>query len=543
MFSLVIILLKAYIFALINNHEKFIFFLLLINFTFYNSQAPSVQWNKYIGGSQQEAVNAMKITNDGGYIFAGSTQSVYIDNIFMNHQGSTTRPDYWILKTDSNGTIQWTKSFGGTNEDRAYDVQQTPDGGYILVGVSLSNDGDVTDHKGIAGSADCWVIKLDSLGNLQWKKSFGGTFSDYANTVILTADGNYVIAGSSYSNNGDVNGHHGSQSTIDSWMIKINPLGNVLWSKSLGGTSDDMFKDLKQTPDGGYILAADSWSNDGDIVNGHHGTTYFSNMWIVKTDANGDIQWQKSLGGSNDEISNSVELTPDGGFIFAGEGNSGDGDVSFHFGPTAPFPSPDYWVVKTDGFGNIQWEKSFGGTNSDMAMSAKSTSDGGYLIAGHTGSTDGQIVERFGANFNYDYWTLKLNGSGDIIWQKTLGGQHDDYITDIYSINNGYVAVGRSSSNSQNTFDLLLYQLGTESLGVDNFTAKNAISLYPNPVKDIFYFSEQLMEIELYSLDGKLIIKIPSAKSIDLPFLSHGEYLLKGITQKQKSFVKKFLKN
>ncbi|WPO81965.1 T9SS type A sorting domain-containing protein [Chryseobacterium sp. JJR-5R] len=515
--------------------------ILFISFTVYKSQVPSIQWSKYIGGTQHEVIHDMKITSDGGYVFAGKTYSLYIGNIFMNHHGNTTRADFWILKTDSSGNIQWTKSFGGSEHDIAYSVQQTPDGGFILAGTSESNNGDVTDHKGFSGSSDSWVLKLDSSGNVQWKKSFGGVLSDYTSAVILTADGNYLIAGSSYSNDGDLSGHHGSLSYTDGWLMKIDTNGNVLWSRSYGGGSHDMIKDVKHTSDGGYIIAADSYSNDGDIPSGHHGDIYTSDIWIVKTDINGNIQWQKSVGGSNNEKAGSVEITPDGGLILAGESSSGDGDVSFHFGVTQPYPAPDFWLVKTDVSGNIQWEKSYGGTGSDIAMSAKPALDGGYIIAGDSSSTDGDVTEHFGGD-GYDYWTLKVNATGNIIWQKSLGGINSDNATDIYEVSNGYVVAGSSTSNSQNVYDLLLYKLSNVVLSIGESAVVHSVSVYPNPSRDIVYFSEQLKEIEVYSVDGKLLMKIASAKTIDLSLMAHGEYLLKGYTSNNQVFTKKLIK-
>lgn len=514
-------------------------FLLFLHFSFHKSQGLAIQWQKYIGGSQQEHVNAMKKTSDGGFIFAGSTQSIYIGNIYMTHHGSTSVPDYWLLKTDSNGNIQWSKNFGGTSEDRAYDVQQTADGGYIVVGASGSNNGDVNDHIGDAGPSDCWVIKVDANGNIQWKKSYGSIFGDYGNSVILTNDGNYLIVGGSYY----LSDHHGTPSTPDGWILKIDPSGNIIWSKSLGGTFSDSFASGKQTPDGGYILVASSYSNDGDVGIGHHGTTYSSDIWVVKTDGSGNIQWQKSFGGADNEIPTSIELTPDGGFVIAGESSSSDGDVSGHFGAPTIYPYPDYWIVKLDGLGNIQWEKSFGGNSYDYATLAKPTSDGGYLVAGHTASTDGQVLERFGSIFNYDYWILKLNNLGDIVWQKTLGGENYDYATDIYPNNNGYIVAGSSSSNSVNVFDLLLYQIGPETLGTEDLINKSSVAFYPNPVKNMLYFSEELIQVQLYSIDGRFIKSFPSTKSIDFSSLSSGEYLIKAKTKQQQDVSKKFLKN
>ncbi|MFY9419238.1 MAG: hypothetical protein WAP17_09180, partial [Bacteroidales bacterium] len=229
------------------------------------------------------------------------------------------------------GDIIWQKCFGGTNEDYAYSIQQTSDSGFIVAGYTFSNDGDVSGYHGYF---DYWVVKLNSSGDIEWQKCLGGTYYDYAYSIQQTSNGGFIVAGSTNSNNGDVSGYHGY---FDYWVVKLNSSGDIEWQKCLGGTNNDYANSIQQTSDGGFIVAGYTESNDGD-VSGYHGGDY--DAWVVKLNSSGDILWQKCLGGTIDDRANSIQQTSDGGFIVAGFTVSNDGDVSGNHGAS------DAWVVK-----------------------------------------------------------------------------------------------------------------------------------------------------------------------------------------------------
>ncbi len=393
------------------------------------AQAPNIEWEKSLGGREREMAYCIRQTTDGGYIVAGQSQSNNAD--VSGHHGLTNYWDYWIVKLDAAGNIQWEKSLGGINNDYAYSIQQTLDGGYIVAGTSSSKDGDVSGNH---GGSDYWIVKLDATGNIQWEKSLGGSQEDYGYAIQQTLDGGYIVGGSTASSDGDVSENHGN---FDYWIVKLDAAGNIQWQKSLGGSGEDIVRSIKQTTDGGYIVAGFSDSNDGDVSGNHGGR----DCWIVKLDDTGNIQWQKSLGGYRDDEAQSIQLTTDGGYVVAASSRSNDGDVSGHHGSTTFF---DYWVVKLDDTGNIQWQKSLGGSNPEYAYSIQQTLDGGYIVGGYTMSSDGDVT---GLHYAIDMWVVKLTTDGAIQWQKTLGGNKDDRAFSIRQTNDGgYIVAGFSDS-------------------------------------------------------------------------------------------------
>jgi len=205
-------------------------------------------------------------------------------------------------------SIEWEKSLGGSNNEAAYSIQQSTDGGFIVAGYSKSDNGDVSENHGLT---DYWIVKLTSTGHIKWQKSLGGSDYDDAYSIQQTTDGGFIVAGISYSNDGDVSGNHGQ---ADYWVVKLDSSGNVQWQKSLGGSNVEVLSSVGQTTDGGFIVCGWSDSNDGDIT-GHHGSAGFADYWIVKLDSVGSIQWEKSLGGSDEDYGSSVQQTSDGGFI------------------------------------------------------------------------------------------------------------------------------------------------------------------------------------------------------------------------------------
>ncbi|ESU24937.1 hypothetical protein FEDK69T_04940 [Flavobacterium enshiense DK69] len=495
--------------------KQFIFFFTVcLLFASVYSQ-PSISWQKSLGGTGIDIMNSIQQTSDGGYIIAGYSNSNNGD-VAGNHGGT----DYWVVKLTNTGNIDWKKSFGGTGEEIADSIVQTNDGGYIIAGTSFSNNGDVSGNH---GGSDCWIVKLTNIGTIQWQKSFGGTLRDEASSIVQTADGGYIFVGQSNSNNGNVTVNKGG---FDYWVVKLNSIGVIEWQKSFGGTLNDYACSIQQTTDGGYIIAGDSNSNNLDVT-GHHG---HYDIWAVKLTSTGTIAWQRSLGGSNSDVTYSILQTTDGGYIIAGYSNSNDGDITGSLGDF------DYWIVKLTNTGSIDWKKSLGGTHVDHAYSIQQTSDGGYIVGGFSNSNDFDVTGNHG---NFDYWVVKLTNTGIIQWQKSLGGSGIDKITLIkQTTDGGYAIAGYSNSNNNDVsgnhgdYDYWIVKLSS-TLSTDESTFENLFSVYPNPMNNELHVNINGNTLDLpyiiYDQSGRSIItgKLSDYKNvIKTGNLSKGVYIL-----------------
>jgi len=269
----------------------------------------TIEWQKSLGGVGIEEANYVEPTFDGGYIVAGSA-NVTNGNVTGNHGLA----DYWVVKLTATGTLKWARSFGGTLNEYARCVRQTADSGYIIVGETASNNLNVSGNH---GQIDCWIVKIDTGGTLLWQKTLGGTGNDYGYSIEQTSDGGYIVGGETTSNNGDVTGNHGKS---DCWVVKLDASGTMIWQKALGGGGNEHAHSIQQTLDGGYILGATSDSADGDVT-----TNYgYEDYWLVKLDAVGDTLWTRVYGGSEHDGAYSVCQDADGGYVLAGWTNSPD---------------------------------------------------------------------------------------------------------------------------------------------------------------------------------------------------------------------------
>ncbi len=506
--------------------KKTLFILGVILIQLNSFSQPAIQWQKTLGGSFDEYGFNIQQTADEGYIVAGMTNST--DGDVTGNHGDY---DYWIVKLRATGTIQWQKTLGGSAEDYAFSIQQTADGGYIVAGMTNSTDGDVTENH---GSYDCWIVKLNATGTIQWQKTFGGSFEDAALSIQQTTDGGYIVASYTGSTDGDVSGNHGD---YDYWIVKLNATGTIQWEKTLGGTAADFAFSIQQTTDGGYIVGGYTGSGDGDVTENHGSYDY----WIVKLNATGTIQWQKTLGGTYFDEAQSIQQTADGGYIVAGNTDSADGDVSGYHG------SYDYWVVKLNATGAVQWQKALGGFNDDKATSIQQTKDGGYIVAGWTYSTDGDVI-RNNSDYDYvgnDYWIVKLNATGTITWQKALGGFNDDVATSIQQTKDGgYVVAGWTYlidgyvAENQRSYDYLIVKLEAGSLSTSSFQQENIV-IYPNPAKSTLnlQFPNDILidKIIIIDLTGKIIIEqTKNTTQVNTEGLASGMYLIQAISGEKK---------
>lgn len=513
-----------------------LFLIFLISFLSNAQSPPAIQWQRTLGGSDWDQGHSVWATNDGGSIIVSYSPSTD-GNVTGNHGNG----DYWVAKLDNSGNIQWQKSLGGSNYDMPHEIQQTSDGGYIVVGESSSIDGDVTGHHDVAGTySDYWVVKLNSVGSIQWQKSIGGSSMDIAQTIAETSDGGYIIAGSSSSTDGDAVGHLPYNNT-DLWVVKINSTGNIIWQKSYGGYSTEVAYSIKQTSDGGYVVAGSTSSNSGDITSLYGENDY----WILKLDTVGNLQWQKTYGGSYNDSVSSVQQTSDGGYIIAGSSQSHDYDVTFHYGSPINY---DAWIVKLNASGQIQWQKTLGGTGGENANSIQQLSDGGYIFAGVSSSTDGDAAGNPSAGGNF--WIVRLNPSGNVLWQKSVGGSSGDIAKSIKKTSDGgFIIAGSSYSNNGDVTlhygnltypDIWVVKLGTEVLSTNESKHEN-LTIYPNPTTDKLFVSGLSSDeaYEIYSLTGQRLKNGKTLEySLDVKDLEKGTYFIK-IKNKKQKFIKK----
>jgi len=491
---------------------------------------PTIQWQQSLGGNGIDFAQSIQQTTDGGYIVAGQSGSTDGD-VTGNHGNN----DYWIVRLDTAGGLVWQKSLGGSDNDLGNSIQQTTDGGFIVAGNCRSTDGDVTGNHGLN---DYWVVKLDASGVISWQKSLGGTGVDIAHSVEQTSDGGYIVSGISNSTDGDVSGNHGG---FDYWVVKLNSDGSLDWQKTLGGSDYDEGFSAKQTSDGGYIVAGASASTNGNVTGNHGALDY----WIVKLDADGNLVWQKALGGNSDDGASSAEETTDGGFIVEGYTNSNNGNVTGNHG------GGDYWIVKLDATGNIVWKKCLGGTLLDYASSVQQSLGDGYIVAGYSSSTNGDVTVNHGSS---DYWLVKLDESGALVWQKSLGGTTSETSSGVQqTADGGFVVTGSSNSNNGDVSgnhgfeDYWVVKLTTDGITGIPSLSNSFISIYPNPATTQLYIHfttlfegscSQDEEVTVLNILGEQVMKETASSqsdniTLDISALPSGAYIIQLATVKE----------
>lgn len=377
------------------------------------AQLPPQQWALKYGGGDVDIPFAIKFTTDGGTVAVGYTDSKNGD---VSPQPNREYWDLWIIKLDRCGTIQWEKSFGGTAYETAKDVVQTADGGYIIAGETNSTDGGVV--AGYGGTKDIWLLKLTANGTLVWQKRYGGTGLDIATHLHLLEDGNILLTASSSSNDGNIKGNHGTGGFTDAVLMKLDANGNFLWSKCFGGSKNEELLDI-EIINGRIYLAGYANSTDGDIPPSQKNY----DVWLLAVDGNGNKIYSKVYGGSQNDVAYSMTKGDDGSLTLAGYTTSNDGDV------TGAKGSQDYWILNiTPGNGKLNWQKVAGGTDAEYANSIITDTDGGYIVGGISYSNNGDITNPLGEG---DYWIIKLNAAGKILWKQNMGGSGNDHLRSV----------------------------------------------------------------------------------------------------------------
>jgi hypothetical protein len=421
-----------------------IIIILIIFITELKAQEPVIAWQQTIGGSGLDYFKSCNQTSDNGYIIGGYSYSEISGDKTEGNIGSA---DYWVLKLDSVGDIEWQNTIGGASTDFLASVEQTFDGGYIIGGYSKSGaSGDKTELNFIGGEGyDYWIVKLNALGSIEWQNTIGGNNDDFLVSTHQTMDGGYIIGGYSSSTlSGDKSeGNMGGAGTKDYWILKLNSSGSIIWQNTIGADGNDVLAEIRETAEGNYIVGGYSDSKkNGDKTIKRWGS--LSDYWVMQLNSSGTIMWQNVFGGLDSDLLTSVIQLADGGFLFGGYSDSDiTGNKSKHLYVGS---HTDYWLVKTDALGNIIWDKVLGGSENEIITSMTETAGQNLLIAGYSISPSSfdKLEPTQGLE---DYWILELDNSGKTLWENDLGGILNERP---YAIGNtqdgGFFVLGYSAS-------------------------------------------------------------------------------------------------
>jgi hypothetical protein len=422
------------------------------------SQAPDTLWTKTYGGPGADYCRSLQQTSDGGYALIGHTTSFGAGDW-----------DTYFVKTDSNGDTLWTRKYGGPQYDDGWDIQQTHDKGYIIVGRSNSFG---------PSAMDVYLIRTDSLGDTLWTRTYGGSDWDEAYAVRQIQDHGFIVAG--------VTESFGS-GEMKLYLIRTDSVGDTLWTRSYGdGENDYVGWSVQETASNGYIVAG--------YVDHHPG---YADVYLMKTDSMGDTLWTRKYGGSLNEYSYALDNTFDGGYIVAGRTSS------YGMGMY------DFYLIRTDSLGDTLWTRSYGGPAWDGGRSVQQTSDSGFIVVGWTDS--------FGPLLEYDIYAVKTDCNGNILWSNSLGGSDQDYGYSVIETSDfGYAIVGFTFSFGFAAGEFYLIKTAPDTLGLAETQVKtpaihDSQLVFPNPFRDNIEISlsvetcENDISLEIIDITGRFI--------------------------------------
>lgn len=520
-----------------------------------NAQVPAIGWQKTIGGSDNDSLTSVQPTADGGVIACGISKSDISGN--KTQQSFNNSYDYWVVKLKPNGSLQWEKTIGGNGVDLNPVIIQTPDGGFLVGGRSKSNISGLKTEDAINFSYDYWVIKIDKDGAYQWDNTLGNIQLEAATGLALTADGGYIIAGYAHSNNGfdksELN--RGSSVWADYWLVKLDKKGRVKWNKTYGGGNEDILTCITATTDGGFVMGGHSYSpaefekTDSFLGN--------CDYWIVKIDAAGNKLWDKVYGGIFSDYQTSIAQTADGGFILGGYSNS---PASFSKTGSFRGVT-DYWIIKTDAAGNKQWDRTLGGTGGDYLYTVQQTTDKGYILGGSSNSNalleksenskglyDNWIVKLdAGGNLQWDktyggarsdklsgireisanQYVLGATSNSGVSGDKSAGTVNNSGLNDFWILRLTAAAGKQSVSESTNS-------IAISSNTSDAITQKLFMRVSPNPASSLAVVSYEIAtaskaSLVVYDVNGKVIVNrsilnSKGTENVDLTKFAAGTY-------------------
>lgn len=402
----------------------FIFLLFLGSLSHLSLKGQKLTWEHNYGSTGHDWPGTVRPTSDGGYILAGR-----VDSAGQDVSGPLMgEADVWVAKLDSAGGIEWEQNYGGSDHDVPFDIREAKGQGYIVCAITYSSDGDISGNvMGI--EEDIWLIRLDDSGQIIWENNFGGSECDQGHSVLETGDGNFVVTGVAESSDGDVSGNVSGSGDV--WTLKVGPNGSLLWEENHSQSDYDAGFEIQKGHDNGYVVSG--------RASGPQGFDY--QAYVLKLDSVGALEWDNVYGGSQYEALFSIKTLDDGGYITTGYSYSDDGDVSDNYGKS------DIWVLGLDSTGNMEWERNYGGSNSESASSVHHDHNGGYIIGGKTRSDNGDVTP---PQDSVDHWVLKLDSVGNILWEECYGGTLEDHGQDLRPCpDGGYIMSGQSMSDDQ----------------------------------------------------------------------------------------------
>ena len=520
--------------------KKNYFYLFLFIPLFIQSQ--SILWEKSYGGNYADYLFDVQPTADYGFILAGSSLSDKSGTKKEDNQGDL---DYWVWKMDENGKLDWQKSLGGTGFDLLKSIKSTKDGGFILAGTSNS---DLGFHKkdSCKGNTDYWVIKLNAKGEEQWQKTIGGSGQEELLCAFQTTDGGYILGGSSSSDKSitltSKNGvattkkdptakSEPSRGNMDYWVVKLNSQGEVQWQRTYGGRYADELRSMEQTKDGGYILGG--YSNSPESGDKTQASIGIGDFWVIKIDNFGQIEWQRTYGGNGDNQLYVIHQTQDQGYIIGGNSNSTN-SLTAKGGTVSN--GTDFWLLKTDSRGNEQWSQTYDYGKVDILTSLVENKDHTFLIGGYAqndNSNENGLMLKKQENGINDYIALKVDAKGQEIWMQSVGSSGEDILRKLIETRDGgYILAG--TSNSASSLDK------NSNIGSNDFwvvklqdkaktePAKIAIEVFPNPVTT---FANVIIGYEytngtatLVDLSGRTLQQFPiTSRTVPIDFTMYPE--------------------
>ncbi len=537
---------------MIRTLHGFLFFMLVLQLNSFGQSG--IVWQKSFGGLGSDQSSAMIRTSDDGFIMVGSSESGKLINDTFDVKENFGGSDFWVIKTNSLGILQWQQHYGGTDNDVATCVIQTVDGGYLVGGFSFSYDIDISQHNPgattVAGelipNSDYWLLKINSIGVVQWETSLGGSYVDKSFSMIQLEDGTIVLSGFSASNNGNVVGNIGG---YDYWITKLNANGQFISAKNYGGTGDDRAMDIIRCSEGGFLVVGFSSSSDIDLTENFG----LYDFWLLRIDDDGHVLWQKSFGGSRDDRAYSAIETSDKGFIVAGITWSQDVYINGMHG------EQDGWIIKTDKYGNLQWENTIGGSENDAILLIREDINEGYIFSGISFSSDIQIPLNRGSS---DAWLSKINSSGELLWSKTFGGSGRDEFHSFFQMSDGgFTVLATSSSTDKDIIenkgyeDFLMLRLSADVGNEELAPNASGLHVFPIPSSGKLMLKNILSEfsgksiLQILDVSGRILFKDEvffqenETHILDLNTLDNGVYFLQvlmpGKISTQKLIIQK----